>query len=345
MVKNIFIRIIGLSLFWLTQASDCIAQQPGIHFEAIAKDRNNNPAKDRRIYVKVEIIPANTTNGSVFIEEHSSRTNSAGIFQIQIGKGRRTGGNYSSILDIPWRTLNCNLKIQVAIEPVINVINWNYQNDWIDLGTSPFGIVPYAGTALTVQEVPANAAVISLSGGSTGLTPSTPTQGNIILGGILAITNGGTGSATKNFVDLSTPQQVGGEKSFTEIINANNGLAVSGAINLSGNISPLQLNGQAGNSGEVLVSRGANTTPQWVAAQTLLGVKSKNRSNSLSGVEVFFIPVNGLDANDGVSVVMETDAVPRPIPSYYILRDVSNSRVEVHFTAPYTGFVTWVVID
>ncbi|HAL95667.1 MAG TPA: hypothetical protein DCP55_06995 [Chitinophagaceae bacterium] len=344
-MKNIFIRIIGLSLFWLTQASDCIAQQPGIHFEAIAKDRNNNPAKDRRIYVKVEIIPTNTTNGSVFIEEHSSRTNSAGIFQIQIGKGIRTGGNYSSILDIPWKTLNYNLKIQVAIEPVINVINWNYQNDWIDLGTSPFGIVPYAGTALTVQEVPANAAVISFSGGSTGLTPSTASQGNIVLGGVLAIANGGTGSTTKNFVDLSTPQQVNGEKTFTEIINANNGLAVSGAINLSGNTSPLQLSGQAGSSGDVLVSRGANTTPQWVSAQTILGVKSKNRSNSLTATEVFFIPVSGLDANDGISVVMETDAVPRPIPSYYIFRDIQNSRVEVHFTAPYTGYVTWVIVE
>lgn len=344
-MKNIFIRIIGLSLFWLIQLPDCIAQQPGIHFEAIAKDRNNNPAKDRRVYVKVEIIPATTTNGSVFTEEHSSRTNSAGIFQIQIGKGIRRGGNYSSILDIPWRTLNYNLKIQVAIEPVINVINWNYQNDWIDLGTSPFGIVPYAGTALTVQEVPANAAVISLSGGSTGLTPSAPTQGNIVLGGVLAITNGGTGSAVKNFVDLSTSQQVSGEKTFTEIINANNGLTASGAINLSGNTAPLQLNGQSGNIGDVLISRGANTTPQWVAAQTLLGVKSKNRSNSLIATEVFFIPVIGLDVNDGISVVMETDAVPRPIPSYYIFRDIQNSRIEVHFTAPYTGYITWVVVD
>jgi len=105
------------------------------------------------------------------------------------------------------------------------------------------------------------------------------------------------------------------------------------------------LSGQAGSSGDVLVSRGANTTPQWVSAQTILGVKSKNRSNSLTATEVFFIPVSGLDANDGISVVMETDAVPRPIPSYYIFRDIQNSRVEVHFTAPYTGYVTWVIVE
>jgi hypothetical protein len=60
---------------------------------------------------------------------------------------------------------------------------------------------------------------------------------------------------------------------------------------------------------------------------------------------VYFIPVNGLDSNDGISVLMEVDAVPRPIPNYYIYRDIPNNRVEVHFTAPFTGFVTWVIVD
>ena len=344
-MKKIFIHLIALISLWLPQMSDCLGQLPGIHFEAIAKDRNNNPAKDRRIYVKVEILSPNPSNESIFIEEHASRTNNSGIFQIQIGKGVRIGGTYSSILDIPWRALNHLLKIQVAIEPVINAINWNYQSDWIDLGTSPFGIVPYAGTALTVQEIPANAAVIGFSGGSTGLTPNTLSTGNIVLGGVLSITNGGTGSAEKNFIDLNTPQQVRGEKTFTDIINARSGLSVSGTMNLSGNSAPLQLNGQSGNNGDVLISRGNNITPQWVSAQTLLGVKSKNRSNLLSATEVFFIPVAGLDANDGISIVMEADTVPRPIPSYYIFRDIQNSRVDVHFTAPYTGYVTWTIID
>jgi hypothetical protein len=77
----------------------------------------------------------------------------------------------------------------------------------------------------------------------------------------------------------------------------------------------------------------------------VLGVKSKSRSVVLTAAEVFFIPVNGLDSNDGISVLMEVDAVPRPIPNYYIYRDIPNNRVEVHFTAPFTGFVTWVIVD
>jgi hypothetical protein len=46
--------------------------------------------------------------------------------------------------------------------------------------------------------------------------------------GIVAIANGGTGSATKNFVDLSTDQTVSGNKTFT------GALTVSGAITGNG---------------------------------------------------------------------------------------------------------------
>lgn len=44
--------------------------------------------------------------------------------------------------------------------------------------------------------VPATAGVIDISFGSTGLTPATATQGNVIVGGTLNIANGGTGATT-----------------------------------------------------------------------------------------------------------------------------------------------------
>mgnify|MGYP000011404919 FL=1 len=346
MIKaNQFIYFIAFFLLLITKADLVLAQQPGIHFEAIARDRNNNPAKDRRIYIKATILQGAAAGSPVFIEEHRSRTNSEGIFQIVIGNGTRVGGAYASILNIPWRTLNYSLKIQVAIEPIVNVVNWNYQNEWIDLGASPFGLVPYAGTALMAEQVAASAAVLSFSGGTTGLSPITASQGNVVLGGILGIANGGTGSSVKNFVDLSTQQQVGGEKSFLQSLQANAGIMVAGSLSLQGNSTPFLIDNQSGSSGDVLVSRGAGFSPQWVSAQSVLGIKSKSRSVVLTAAEVFFIPVNGLDSNDGISVLMEVDAVPRPIPNYYIYRDIPNNRVEVHFTAPFTGFVTWVIVD
>jgi hypothetical protein len=62
--------------------------------------------------------------------------------------------------------------------------------------------------------------VSSFSAGTTGLTPSTATTGAVTLGGTLAVANGGTGSATQNFVDLTTTQSIGGEKTFTSAVTA-----------------------------------------------------------------------------------------------------------------------------
>jgi hypothetical protein len=233
----------------------------------------------------------------------------------------------------------------VAIEPVVNVINWNYQNEWIDLGTTPFGIVPYAGAALTADNVAQSAAVISLSGGTTGLTPSTPSNGNVILGGVLNIANGGTGSAIKNFVDLSTAQTIGGTKTFQQIVNATSGISVQNSISLTGPGSAIALNGNSGNPGDILVSQGAGATPIWINPRQISTIKSKNRSTLLANAELYEITVTGLDVDDGISVVLEASTTPNPIPSYYIVRDIINNKIRVHFTAPFNGYVTWVIAE
>lgn len=338
-MKYIFFMGLLFSSFCL------LAQQPGINFEAIARDRNNNPAKDRRVYVHIEIIPTGSVNSVVYAEEHLSRTNEDGIFQIVIGNGTRVGGSFSSILNIPWNTLNHSLRVKIAIEPIANVLNWNYQNEWVELGSTPFGIVPYAGAALTAQNVAPGAAVLSFSGGSTGLSPSVATTGHVELGGVLNISNGGTGSAIKNFVDLSTQQTVNGQKSFSQLLHASGGFAVNSSLSMAGQNTSLLLNGVAGNNGDVLMSRGPNLTPVWVNLQQTVGIKSKSRSTLLTAVEDFDIPVSRLDDNDGISLVLEVGSVPIPIPSYYIYRDILNNKITVHFTAPYTGYVTWVVVD
>ena len=83
-------------------------------------------------------------------------------------------------------------------------------------------LTPSGSTPLTLQyngstlNWAAAGAVSSFSGGSTGLTPSVPTTGAIVLAGTLAVANGGTGSATQNFVDLTTTQSsIAGSKTFT----------------------------------------------------------------------------------------------------------------------------------
>jgi hypothetical protein len=76
-------------------------------------------------------------------------------------------------------------------------------------------------------------AVTTFSGGTTGLTPNTATSGAVTLGGTLAVANGGTGSATQNFVDLTNTQTVGGVKTLSNELILNNSLARQ--ININSN--------------------------------------------------------------------------------------------------------------
>lgn len=69
------------------------------------------------------------------------------------------------------------------------------------MGLDANGYLPYivGGVTYKVKFSTLNiagAAVSSFSGGSTGLTPSSPTNGAVVLGGTLALANGGTGATT-----------------------------------------------------------------------------------------------------------------------------------------------------
>jgi hypothetical protein len=91
----------------------------------------------------------------------------------------------------------------ILLDTTTNLL-WHYKtasNGWIQAG---------GGTSVT-----------TFSAGTTGLTPSSATSGAVTLGGTLAVANGGTGSATQNFVDLTTTQNsIAGAKTFTSAVTA-----------------------------------------------------------------------------------------------------------------------------
>ena len=64
--------------------------------------------------------------------------------------------------------------------------------------------------------------------GTVGSANTATTAGNV--SDIVAVANGGTGSATKSFVDLTTDQTVGGNKTFTGVLSGDG----SGLRNISG---------------------------------------------------------------------------------------------------------------
>ena len=143
--KNWLVKQLVLSLI-LVSASIARAQLPGagINFQAIARDNFSNPAKDRLIFVETRILQQ-TENGIVVLKEiHQANTNSEGIFNISVGNGNRVGGTVKGINEIEWSKGPYYLGLKIAIQPVSPIANWDYTKEFIDLGTSLFGTVPYA---------------------------------------------------------------------------------------------------------------------------------------------------------------------------------------------------------
>jgi hypothetical protein len=148
MKKNISTKIcIGILLIMSNAFSNKLFSQTqgaGIFFQAVARDNFSNPAKDRKIYIQSTIIQ-NTENGiKVLIEEHQSQTDPTGVFSISIGQGTRKGGTAPNLGSIEWAKGPYYLNLKIAIQPIAPVINWDYSKELIDLGTTPFGTVPYA---------------------------------------------------------------------------------------------------------------------------------------------------------------------------------------------------------
>ena len=76
--------------------------QTGIFFQAIARDNNANPAKDRKLYVQTNIIQSSPTGTKVLTEEHQTNTDAFGIFNIVVGNGLRVGGSVKGLSSIDW---------------------------------------------------------------------------------------------------------------------------------------------------------------------------------------------------------------------------------------------------
>jgi hypothetical protein len=118
--------------------------QTGIFFQAVARDYSSNPAKDRIIYVQTNIIQSSPTGTIVLSEEHQTNTDAHGIFSIMLGNGQRVGGTVAGISTIDWSKGPFYLNINIAITPVSAGTTWNYRKEWVNLGTTIFGTVPYA---------------------------------------------------------------------------------------------------------------------------------------------------------------------------------------------------------
>lgn len=104
-----------------------------------------------------------------------------------------------------------------------------------DTGSVPVLGTITGGTGVTVTngagsitiDVDSTELVTSFSAGTTGLTPNTPTTGNVVLGGTLATTNGGTGLTTIGTANQFLAVDTGGTALEYKSISAGTGISVT----------------------------------------------------------------------------------------------------------------------
>ena len=143
MSKNILFIKFFLFVFFIIFSTNTDAQT-GIFFQAIARDNYSNSAKDRKIYVQTNIIQSSPNGTIVLAEEHQTNTDGHGVFSIMVGNGIRVGGIVKDLSSIDWSKGPYYLNINIAITPVSAGTTWDYTKEWVNLGTTIFGTVPYA---------------------------------------------------------------------------------------------------------------------------------------------------------------------------------------------------------
>lgn len=127
-------------------------------------------------------------------------------------------------------------------------------------------------------------------------------------------------------------------------IGASGLVTAAAGVNLNGTTSPLQLNGSAGSNGQVLTSKGSESTPEWKDASVAFGVKAKGRSNEMVAQSSFNVTVTDLDGNDVIMVTLEGDASANV--DYYISRSlIGTKQFTVYFGTAFTGRVNYIVME
>ena len=154
---NIIIKTFTLIAILMTISPKASAQtlNNGIFFQAVARDNFSNPAKNRKIYVQSSIIQTTATGTKVLTEEFQTTTDATGVFSISVGQGVRIGGTVINLTGVDWAKGPYFLNLKIAITPIAPTTTWDYKSEWIELGTTSFGAVPYAlyaGTAAGLND-------------------------------------------------------------------------------------------------------------------------------------------------------------------------------------------------
>lgn len=202
------------------------------------------------------------------------------------------------------------------------------------VSTTPASDISIIGGATT--NTAGNAGEVYITGGASTTGTGLSTGGNVVItggatnttngsGGNVTI-NGGLGSAANGNGSVNIGSTNTASVTITPTLTVTNG--VSGALNLVGTSSPLQVQGSAGTSGTVLTSAGAGATPTWTAAPTAAVKVAANRTTSTTGT-------TALTVNTG-----ETFAITFPSGRFSVSPAVTASTSSPRYIAAVTQVTT-----
>jgi hypothetical protein len=158
-----------------------------------------------------------------------------------------------------------------------------------------------ASTGITVTNgagtiVVANSGVLSYSAGTTGLTPSTATTGNVVLGGTLIAANGGTGFASYAvgnllYADTTTTLAKLSIGTTGQALVSNGTAPVWGAVGISG-----------GGTGQTTASAAFNAlSPITTTGDLIIGNGTNSATRLPIGTNGYVLTSNGTTATWSVS--------------------------------------------
>jgi hypothetical protein len=256
MKKTLFKQSI-LTLSFLFSLGFAFSQAPEkLSYQSVIRRTNNDLVVNQNVRVKISILQGTISGTAVYVEDHSTSTNSNGLVSLSIGGGNVISGSFNAI---NWE--NGPYFVKMEADPTGGT---NYTVS----GTSQLLSVPYALYAKT-------------SGSSTpGPAGAQGIQGVAGING----TNGTNGVDGKNTVVKTTTEAAGancatgGVKLEYGIDANNNGVLDAGEINAT--LTKYVCNGTIGATGAQgtsgLINRRLITTPNYSVTQSLVNIQSIN---------------------------------------------------------------------